>query len=84
MNNELIKIDNDGLPVVTKTKVVSINTTPYINASAVKKLALKISLNTQGGKFTRVSKEFLEGINAVVAETVAIRVHRAPSKGKTL
>lgn len=71
----------------TKEKIErsgSINTTPYINASAVKKLALKISLNTQGGKFTRVSKEFLEGISAAVAETVAIRVHRAPSKGKTL
>ena len=57
--------------------------TPYINAKAVKELALRVS-NQKGRRFTRVSQEFLDGINAAVAETVNIRVHRAPSIGKTL
>lgn len=56
---------------------------PYINRSAVKKLALAICRNT-GRPFTRVSSEFLDGLSASLAETVAIRVHKAPSRGKTL
>ena len=59
------------------------NSTPYINASAVKELALKISHNTKR-PFTRVSKRFLEEVSARVAEHVAAKVHQAPSMGKTL
>jgi hypothetical protein len=57
--------------------------TPYINAKQVKELALKVSKKT-GRPFTRVSQEFIDGINALVVESIHIRVHRAPSIGKTL
>lgn len=59
------------------------STTPYINSSAVKALALQICRNT-GRPFSRVSKEFLEQVSARVAEHVAAKIHSAPSKGKTL
>jgi hypothetical protein len=57
--------------------------TPYINAHRVKKLALAVS-KAKHRPFTRVSQEFVEGINALVVESINIRVHRAPSIGKTL
>ena len=59
------------------------NNTPYLNRAKVKELALAISRNT-GRPFTRVSGEFLEQVNARVAEHVAAKIHSAPSKGKTL
>lgn len=34
--------------------------------------------------FTRVSKAFLEALEARLKESIQIRVHSAPSKGKTL
>jgi hypothetical protein len=60
------------------------NTTPYINRSSVKKLALHYSASNRAGKFTRVSKDFLERINAKVAGIISEEVHRHPSIGKTL
>ena len=58
--------------------------TTLINRAAVKKAALDASQSTRNGKFTRVSKEFLEGINAEVLAMIRGRVHRHPSIGKTL
>jgi hypothetical protein len=55
----------------------------YINQKAVKALALRISKDN-GRPFTRVSQEFLDGLNALLVESIHIRVHRAPSIGKTL
>ena len=60
------------------------NTTPYINRSSVKKLALHYSEVNRARKFTRVSKDFLERINARVAAMISDEVHRHPSVGKTL
>lgn len=57
--------------------------TPYINAAAVRKLALAISRNT-GRPFTRVSAQFLQEVSARIAEHVAAKIHSAPSRGKTL
>ena len=58
--------------------------TPLINRSAVKKMALNLSETTKAGKFTRVSSEFLDRINAKVAATVRSEVQSHPSVGKTL
>ncbi len=59
-------------------------TTPYINRSAVRKLALQLSQATRAGKFTRVSEQFLIEVNAHVAAHVRAKVHSTPSVGKTL
>ena len=50
----------------------------------VKNLALKYSTEYKGGKFTRVSSDFLERINARVAIMIAGEVQRHPFVGKTL
>jgi len=60
------------------------NTTKYINRQAIKRMALDLSEATRNGKFTRVSAEFLERINAKVAAIVREEVASHPSKGKTL
>ena len=70
--------------MITLTDKITNNTTPLLNRSAVKKRALLLSRDTRAGKFTRVSKEFLERINAVVDATIRSEVHRHPSVGKTL
>lgn len=55
-----------------------------INKAQVKKYALHQSKERRGGKFTRVSAEFLEAINGAVIRAVIDRVHGHPSVGKTL
>lgn len=60
------------------------NSTPYINRKAVKDLALRCSRELRLGRFTRVSSEFLEEVNARMAEHVAHKVKSAPGIGKTL
>lgn len=55
-----------------------------INRQAVELLALDFSQKMRRGKFTRVSKEFLDDIEAQVRTMVNHRVHRAPGVGKTL
>ena len=55
-----------------------------INKAAVKKYALHLSKSNRGGKFTRISGEFLEAINGAVVRAVIDRVHCHPSVGKTL
>jgi hypothetical protein len=57
----------------------------HINAKAVRELALHLASAhrpTQG--FTRVSKEFLERIDAKVRNLVLNEVKTHPSKGSTL
>jgi len=55
--------------------------TSLLNRKAVRNEALRAS-HARG--FTRVSKSFLDKIEAHVAELVAAEVHRHPSIGKTL
>jgi hypothetical protein len=55
-----------------------------INAAAVKQYALDASTSDRGGKFTRVSKTFLNDVEANVQRMVRRLVQAHPSKGKTL
>lgn len=56
-----------------------------INRSAVKKLALEEALvRFPGGKFTRVSGEFLLAIEGEVKESVKRKVAQLASVGKTI
>lgn len=55
-----------------------------INISNVKRRALDYSHRMRAGKFTRVSKDFLEEIDRLVDRTIQTKVHSHPSKGKTL
>lgn len=59
-------------------------TTPLINRSAVKKMALELSKSTRAGKFTRVGTEFLQRMNSQLDAFIRSEVHRHPSVGKTL
>ena len=65
-----------------ETKIV--RRVSLINRSAVRKEALEQSRLQRLGRFTRVSEEFLDAMERVLREVIAGRVHRAPSKGKTL
>ena len=54
-----------------------------INRSAVKRYALK-AVGSRAHKFTRVSAEFLNDVEAVLLRCIEQRVRQHPSKGKTL
>jgi hypothetical protein len=57
----------------------------YLNAKACRELTLHLAANhrpTQG--FNRVSKEFLERIDAKVRNLILTEIKSHPSKGKTL
>ena len=58
--------------------------TPLINRSAVKKMAIQLSKDIRAGKFTRVSVEFLERVNAATDAYIRQAVHSHPGVGKTL
>lgn len=58
--------------------------TGLLNRPVVRQLALDLSQNMRRGKFTRVSEEFIDDLEAQVRSMITTRVHRAPSKGKTL
>lgn len=60
------------------------NATPLLNRSNVKKAALDIAQKERAGKFTRVSKRFLERINDMTLNQIRAEVKRHPSLGKTL
>jgi len=55
-----------------------------LNRSAVKDYALSLSSTNRAGKFTRVSKKFLDRMEASFKVHVNDAVHRHPSVGKTL
>jgi len=55
-----------------------------ISRTNVKRLALEVSAQHRAGKFTRVSKDFLDRIEAVTKRTIVSEVQRHPSVGKTL
>ena len=54
-----------------------------INKNAVKKFALECG-SDRAHKFTRVSKDFYESINARVKNEIREAVKRLPSVGKTI
>lgn len=58
--------------------------TPLINRSAVKKMSLQLSTDTRAGKFTRVSIEFLEKVNAATDAYIRQAVQSHDPVGKTL
>ena len=55
-----------------------------ISRANVKKLALEVSQQDRAGKFTRVSKDFLDRIEAITKRAIVAEVQRHPSVGITL
>jgi len=55
-----------------------------LNVAQVKKYALAYSKNHRSGLFTRVSAEFIDKVEAELKVLIQARIHRHPSKGKTL
>ena len=55
-----------------------------ISRTNVKKLALEVSAQHRAGKFTRVSKDFLDRIEAITKRAIVSEVRRHPSVGNTL
>lgn len=55
-----------------------------ISRANVKKLALEVSQQNRAGKFTRVSKDFLDRIEAITKRAIVSEVQRHPSVGITL
>lgn len=58
--------------------------TELIKASKVKAYALHISKQNRAGKFTRVSQDFLDRMEASLKRVIHDEIHRHPSVGKTL
>lgn len=49
---------------------ITSRTPSILNRSAIKKYALKVSAERRAGKFTRVSEEFLQGIEAELESVI--------------
>jgi len=65
----------------------AIRTESVINRSAVKAFALGISAERKGGKFTRVSEDFLTSVEAEVESFIrklnpTVGIHGAPPNGE--
>ena len=58
--------------------------TSITSPSKVRAYALEASREMRGGKFTRVSKEFLDRMESKLRAIVRDEVHRHPSVGRTL
>jgi hypothetical protein len=55
-----------------------------LNKAKVREFALQLSAENRGGKFTRVSSEFIERIESKVRNLVRQEIHSHPSVGCTL
>ena len=55
-----------------------------LNRAQAKKVLLQLSKDRRGGKFTRVSKELLDELEAWLVNHMEDIVHSHPSVGKTL
>lgn len=81
---------NDNLTTEQRQETpASLNTTPHLNRSRVKRTCLEVAAMTRkngSGKprFTRVSAAFLERIEMRVREAIKSEIHAHPSVGKTL
>ena len=55
-----------------------------LNRKAVKELALAVSKTQRSGRFTRVSAEFVERIEAMTRRMIEREIREQPSLGVTL
>ncbi len=55
-----------------------------INKAQVKRKALEVATAERSHKFTRVSQQFIDDIEATVRNAIVTKVKATPSKGKTL
>ncbi len=55
-----------------------------INKAKVKAFCLAVSQAQRAGKFTRVSGEFYEQLDAELKTLIRNKIHRLPSVGKTI
>lgn len=63
----------------------SMNSMPFINRTAVRNFLLEHAQATRPhNKFRRVSEETLRDIHESVRQMLIARVHRTPSKGRTM
>jgi|GEM_PF-4512122 len=66
-------------------KLKSVNSMPFINRTAVRNFLLEHAKATRPhNKFRRVSEETLRDIHEAVRQMLIARVHRTPSKGRTM
>jgi hypothetical protein len=72
-------------PRSSKQELKALNSMPFINRRAVRDFLLEHAKGTRPfNKFNRVSEETLREIHEAVRQMLMARVHRAPSKGRTL
>lgn len=62
----------------------SCNHKPVINRAEVRRRHLQFAADTRHHKFTRVSKDTLDNIEASVEAMIRENVRLAPSRGQTL
>ena len=55
-----------------------------LNKSKVREFALQLSTENRGGKFTRVSSDFIDRIEAKLRNIIRQEIHAHPSVGTTL
>lgn len=55
-----------------------------LNKSKIREFALQLSQETRGGKFTRVSSEFVDRVESKLRNLIRQEVHSHPSVGCTL
>jgi len=55
-----------------------------INRAKVKRIALEIAAVERSHKFTRVSKDFLDNVEAELKNVIRSKIKALPSKGKTI
>jgi hypothetical protein len=67
-----------------RMKVTSNNHKPVINRTEIRRRHLQFAADTRHHKFTRVSKQTLDNIEASVEAMIRENVRIAPSRGQTL
>jgi len=66
-------------------KLKRVNSMPFINRSAVRNFLLEHATATwPHNKFKRVSEDTLRDIHEAVRQMLIARVHRTPSRGRTM
>jgi hypothetical protein len=72
-------------PAVPGEKLKALNSMPLINRTHVRNFLLEFARATRpANKFNRVSEETLREIHEAVRQMLMARVHRTPSKGRTM
>ena len=73
----------DALDRVTDS-LKSLNPTPFLNRSRVRKFLLEQAARTRAHKYTRVSEQTLIELNETVRRQCIARVAQLPSMGKRI